>query len=150
MNLKRKMNRAAARKPSARIPAPKMPEREVTFEAIFCDCYDTLYSDSFERDELLVNYLNAKSRAGIDVVIFTSNFSQVYDKVQNIGLEPRILRTLQEKRKFHGEHLMEWIDDDPDPSITAQKLFHPKEPKFRQHMKDYLASCAPAAPSPDL
>ena len=72
----------------------------------------------------------------------------VREKIQAIGLHPEILMTLRDKRAFYNENLEEWIDDDPIPLISADKIWHPTEdPAFQRHMKDYLAL---HKPKPDL
>lgn len=140
MNLARKMKRSNARKGFAKAVQPPPPA--ATIDAIFCDCLDTLFGHDFDKDELLISYLNAQSRNGNDVVVFSTNLMQpfkdttILNKVRDIGLDRAIIRSLAYKSDFQREVLAVLIDD--EPTIKAAKTWKPDDPVFRKQMQDYL------------
>lgn len=127
--------------------AANRPANQKRVDAICCDCEGTLY-DHNGIDKTLVAYLNARHEAGEMVVIFSSNWSQVFDRVQETGLHPAILRTLKDKRECHGMHVTEYIDDAPSSRITAGQVFHPKDHAFRRYIQVYLDSTKPGLSAP--
>jgi len=153
----RKIRRAQAAKdrksqpdsPLRRIfpPSPERAKPAVTEKGLFCDCYGTLYSHSFTRSELLVNYLNAQHAAGREVRLISTNVMESYKHIRDIGLHPDIARSLINKTHLHNRVLEELIDDDP-VGLTAATLHNPKDESFRQHMRDFLAKNPAPAPAP--
>lgn len=115
-------------------------------KGIFCDCYGTLYCDDFERDDLLVRFLNAKHREGIPVTLISSKISEVVPYISNIGLYPEIVASLTSKMRYYSSTLEILIDDDIAP-LDANILYHPADPNFRGEMKSFLEKSNPA-PAP--
>lgn len=110
-------------------------------EGIFCDCHGTLYSHSYEKDALLVEYLNAQHAAGTPVMLISTAPRDVLPKIRNIGLHDDILDTLTSKSVMYNRVLEQLIDDDP-VNLNAKTTWHPQNPVFRLHMKDFLATQA--------
>jgi hypothetical protein len=119
---------------------------EKPVEGIFCDCYGTLFAHGWEDDKTLVTYLNAKYADGINVVIFSTAPKDVRANVQALGLHPDLSSRIDDKRDYEGQLLEVMIDDDPAHYLRAQKIWHPKSPEFRQHMKNFLTSLRPSEP----
>jgi hypothetical protein len=115
-------------------------------KGIFCDCYGTLYGHNFERDELLVRFLNAKHKAGIPVTLISWKISEVAPHISDIGLDPEIVASLTSKMRYNNSTLEILIDDDPAP-IEARTLYHPADPIFRSQMRAFLENNNPA-PAP--
>ncbi|MFA5592481.1 MAG: hypothetical protein WC989_04125 [Micavibrio sp.] len=144
----KKIRRVAAgnssRKPAFAAAAEQRPP-DVSDPGIFCDCYGTLYAHHFEKDDLLVAYLNARHGDGCKVRLISTAPSDVYPKIKSIGLHDDIVRSLTNKAAFHGAVLEILIDDDP-VNLRAQTLWDPRAPAFRKMMTDYLAKNTAAAP----
>lgn len=134
-SLSRKMQRASARKKD-RVLAVPTRQMEHTEDGIFCDCYGTLYSHSYTKDDLLVAYLNAKHEAGTPVTLVSTAPQDVIGKIRNIGLHKEILMSLMPKTVYHNDVLEILIDD--DPTLKAKTLWHPQNEAFRAQMKDFL------------
>lgn len=146
-SLARKIARAAKARKFSLAPKPSHTSDDgITDEGIFCDCYGTLYSHSFERDDLLVRFLNAKHRAGIPVTLVSSDAAQVAPYIRDIGLHPDIVATLSPKSLYYKRTMEILIDDDP-VIIKARTHYHPSDPKFRGQMQNFFGNNNPA-PAP--
>ena len=115
-------------------------------KGIFCDCYGTLYGHNFERDELLVRFLNAKHKTGIPVTLISWKLSEVAPHISDIGLDPEIVASLTSKMCYNSSIVEILIDDDPAP-IEARTLYHPADRIFRSQMQAFLENNNPA-PAP--
>lgn len=148
--LARKMARAAKNNKRERTASSPSPRKiDITEEGLFCDCLGTLFSFNLDRNELLVDYLNAQYASGRRVYLISTDPHSVYDGISNIGLNPGIVRTLNSKRLFYGSVLEELIDDDPMPLIKARTLHNPNDKKFKDLMREYLETPSlKAAPAP--
>lgn len=113
---------------------------------IFCDCYGTLFSFNFDRDEALVAYLNAQYAKGTEVTLVSTNPRQVLPSIRGIGLHPDIVDSLTSKNRYHNSFLEVLIDDDP-VGLKAARLYDPKSPEFRKMLKEYLQSHPAAQPA---
>lgn len=140
--LARKMQRASGRKKrenTGELLTPSKPEiLTPTLGGVFCDCYGTLYSHSFAKNDLLVRYLNARLAQGDDVTLISTNPAQVLPHIRDIGLHEEIVTSLMPKNHLRAAVLEEWIDDDP-VLLRAAVQWSPNDPKFVRHMQDFLA-----------
>ncbi len=149
-NLARQMQRAQAKrnksksKPQLETGRAILPDEAKDFcEGIFCDCHGTLFSHAYEKDELLVAYLNAQHAAGRTVMLISTHPMDVVAKIKNIGLHADIVKSLCSKERYHYAVLEELIDDD-SVMLSSKQEWHPHDKSFRQHMQSFLDRITPA------